>query len=180
MKTYIAFLRGINVSGQKKIKMADLRASLRKQGLENVRTYIQSGNIIFETLNAKTRELEITMEKAIKLDFGFEVPVLIRTPQEIQDILNENPFGGETDIKGLYFALLHKTPLDELATTFQQLKFENDDFHYTSDCVYLNCKMGAGKAKLTNNLIESKLKVTTTTRNLNTMKKMIALAQDQR
>ncbi|MEO0573487.1 MAG: DUF1697 domain-containing protein [Bacteroidota bacterium] len=179
MKTYIAFLRGINVSGQKKIKMADLRASLQRQGLKNVHTYIQSGNVIFDVLSTEVKELGTQIEKTIEADFGFEVPVLLKAPKEIQGIVDNNPFKGEIDPKGLYFALLHKAPSNELISSFQELKFDNEDFHYTDGCVYLNCKLGAGKAKLNNNLIENKLKVTATTRNLNTMRKMIALTQNQ-
>lgn len=180
MKTYIAFLRGINISGQKKIKMADLRESLQKQGLKKVQTYIQSGNIILEASSAKPKELETTIQEAIETDFGFQVPVLIKTLQALQDILDNNPFSNEPNGKGLYFALIHKNPSDELVASFQKLRFDNEDFHYTKDCVYVNCRAGAGKAKLNNNVIENKLKVTATTRNLNTMKKMIALAHDQR
>lgn len=176
MKTYIAFLRGINVGGQKKIKMADLRESLLKSQLKNVRTYIQSGNIIFDTSISEPSKMEMVVKEAIKSDFGFEVPVIIKTPLEIQEILNNNPFKAETNLKGLYFALLHEIPENELVVAFKKLRFENEDFHYTLSCVYLNCKMGAGKAKLSNNLIENKLRVTATTRNLNTMQKMVAIA----
>lgn len=180
MKTYIAFLRGINVSGQKKIKMTDLKEALLKAGLKNVGTYIQSGNVIFDSPSIDVQKVEARIINTIKDSFGFDVPVIIKTGQEIQEILNNNPLRGETSPKGLYFALLHETPLNELATSFQQLKFENEDFHYTGSCVYINCKLGAGKAKLNNNLIENKLKVTATTRNLNTMQKMVVLAQGQK
>jgi len=180
VKTYIAFLRGINVSGQKKIKMVDLRTSLQKQGLENVRTYIQSGNVILEAPCGNSKELEFTIEKAIEDDFGFKVPVLIKTPKEVQDILDDNPFDRTSDPKGLYFSLIHDIPSNELVESFQKMRFDHEEFYYTKDCVYLNCKLGAGKAKLNNSFIENKLKVIATTRNLNTMKKMIALAKDQR
>ena len=180
MKTYIAFLRGINVSGQKKIKMADLRVTLMKAELQNVRTYIQSGNIIFDSSIIQVSQMETLIRKAIADGFGFDVPVIVKTEQEIQKILNNNPFGDETNLKGLYFALLREVPDDESVMSFKKLKFENEDFHYTQGCVYLNCKIGAGKAKLTNNLIENKLKVTATTRNLNTMQKVIALAVGQK
>ncbi len=176
MKTYIAFLRGINVSGQKKIKMVDLRHSLEKVGLENVRTYIQSGNVIFDAPITEVQQIETLMKDAIQHDFGFKVPVVIKNPDEIQQILDNNPFKGQTNLKGLYFALLYETPIEDLAKSFQQLRFENEDFHYSDGCVYFNRKMGAGKAKLNNNLIENKLKVIATTRNLNTMRKMIELA----
>lgn len=180
MKTYIAFLRGINVSGQKKIKMADLRETLMKTELQNVRTYIQSGNIIFDTSISEVSQMEKLIRRAIDDGFGYDVPVIVKTEQEIQKILNNNPFRDETNLKGLYFALLHEVPDYESVMSFKKLKFENEDFHYTQGCVYLNCKLGAGKAKLSNNLIEIKLKVTATTRNLNTMRKMMALAQEEK
>ena len=176
MHTYIAFLRGINVSGQKKIKMVDLKECLQKAGLLNVGTYIQSGNVIFETQMKSRQAIATLIVRTIKEDFGFEVPVVVTTGKEIEEILEHMPFDGDTNPKGLYFALLHETPKDERVTSFLQLRFENEDFHYTHKCVYLNCKAGAGKAKLNNNLIENKLKVVATTRNLNTMRKMLTLA----
>ena len=176
MNTYIAFLRGINVSGQKKIKMADLKQSLLKVGLKNVQTYIQSGNIVFDTAVEDIEEIGGLIEKVIHDDFEFDVPVTIKTSQEIREILNTNPFYGNADPKGLYFALLLTPPSQDLAASFQQLEFEHEDFQYTDACVYLHCKKGAGRAKLNNNLIENKLKVTATTRNLNTMRKMVELA----
>lgn len=177
MNTYIAFLRGINVSGQKKIKMADLKESMIGAGLKNVVTYIQSGNVIFDSLLSEVNQIEHIINVAIKNDFDFDVPVVVKTPSEIQQILNDNPFKAESNTKGLYFTLLHQTPSAGMVMEFQQLKFKNEDFHYADNCVYMNCKMGAGKAKLSNNLIENKLKVGATTRNLNTMLKMIQLTQ---
>lgn len=176
MTTYIAFLRGINVSGQKKIKMADLRESLEQHGFKNTKTYIQSGNIIVDWKPNKSKVLKTTIESILTADFGFEVPVLTRTPQEIHNILQGNPFKDQIAIKGLYFTLLEKKPSTDRILAFKELKFEHEDFCYTDECVYLNCKQGAGKAKLNNNLIENKLGVKATTRNLNTMLKMLELS----
>jgi len=178
MNRYISFLRGVNVSGQKKIKMVDLKQSLLKAGFQEVRTYIQSGNLVFDSSIAAKEEAGNLVSKVIKDDFGFDVPVTIKTSADIQEILDTNPFGHEAEPKALYFALLLEPASQELAHSFQQLRFETEDFHYTDTCVYLNCKMGAGKAKLNNNLIENKLKVTATTRNLNTMRKMVELASN--
>lgn len=176
MIKYIAFLRGINVGGQKKIKMADLRLSLEKTGFKNVSTYIQSGNILLESPIKDVRTIETDIKKAIERDFGFEVPTLVKTTKELVDILKENPFSEVAERKSLYFTLLHQKPEKEWVDEFEQLEFETEDFHYTATCVYLHCKMGAGKAKLSNNLVEKKLKTSATTRNLNTMLKMVELA----
>ena len=111
MNILIAFLRGINVSGQKKIKMDELKNSLLKAGLKNVCTYIQSGNVIFETPLVEMGKVESLVLKVIRDDFGFDVPVVIKTPHEIQSILNNNPFRNETNQKALYFALLHEPPM---------------------------------------------------------------------
>ncbi|MWD30876.1 DUF1697 domain-containing protein, partial [Aquicoccus sp. SCR17] len=84
MHNYIALLRGINVGGQKKIKMADLRETLIKTGLNHVETYIQSGNVVFRDGESNKRVLESRIHKAILDDFGFEVPVLVVLEEDIK------------------------------------------------------------------------------------------------
>lgn len=175
METHIGLLRGINVSGQKKIKMADLREVLAQNGLPNVKTYIQSGNLIIAS-NEQKDSVRAIIQDCLKNDFGFEVPTLIKTEKEISKILSYIPFQNAIE-KQLYFTLLHQKPNVDLVTAFEKCTYENEDFKVVGQCVYLNCKRGAGKAKLNNNLIEQKLKVTATTRNLNTMRKMLDLAQ---
>lgn len=175
MNKYVAFLRGINVGGQKKIKMADLKTSLEKAGLKNVQTYIQSGNLIITSESTDLALLEKNIYNVILKDFGFEVPILITTTRVLSEILVAIPFK-EAEEKNLYFTMLHEFPDEELAREFNALDFQNEDFELIGKCVYLNCKKGAGNAKLNNNLIERKLKVTATTRNLRTMQKMIELA----
>ena len=177
MNTYLVFLRGINVSGQKKIKMVDLKEGLEKLGFKKVRTYIQSGNIVLETSRTNHNGIQADIKNRIKTDFGFDVPVLLKTITSLQEILRDNPFKEVVAKKNLYFTLLHTSPTKELVEGFNKLHFKNEDFHIAGQCVYLNCKQGAGKAKLNNNLIENKLRLTATTRNLNTMLKMIALAE---
>jgi uncharacterized protein (DUF1697 family) len=174
MKTYIAFLRGINVSGQKKIKMADLRASLGKVGFENVQTYIQSGNVLVDSEETITSISEM-IRRVILKDFGFDVPVLVTHKENMERIIKEYPFR-KAEEKNQYFVLLHDKADKALLDDFNKLEFSTEDFLISEDCVYLNCKQGAGKAKLSNNLIERKLKVTATTRNLRTMRKMLELS----
>ena len=177
MISYIVFLRGINVSGQKKIKMADLRESLAKKGFDYVKTYIQSGNIIVAS-KERPEEVVKLVEKSIVEDFGFEVPAIALTEKLVKDILDAVPFQSAED-KNLYFSLLFKKPDSSLVDTFNGLHFENEDFFIANSCVFLNCKKGAGKAKLNNNLIENKLKVVATTRNLNTMRKMLEMVNQE-
>ncbi|MAU26948.1 MAG: hypothetical protein CMH48_07605 [Muricauda sp.] len=176
MQTYIALIRGINVSGHKTIKMADLRKSLHKRGFEGVQTYIQSGNIVFINKGGELFELEEGIKKAILDDFGFDVPVLVRTVEDLENVLKNNPFSKEENTRQLFFVLLKQPPAKALIDEFNKLKFEGEDFHITNACVYLNCKIGFAKAKLNNNSIERKLKVEATARNLRTMQKLIEMA----
>lgn len=92
MQTYVALLRGVNVGGKNKIKMADLRAALEAEGLVDVRTYIQSGNVLFAS-DAESDALEGSIEQAIGLRFGLEVPVLVRSRSEMRRVVSGAPAG---------------------------------------------------------------------------------------
>ncbi len=180
MKTYIVFLRGINVSGQKKIKMADLRTMLEKLDFQKVETYIQSGNIVLKSRLSNGEEVAETIKTGISDSFGFDVPVLVKTYGELKSIFENNPFTDLSDIenKRVYFALLKEAPEPELLSEFKKEKFDNEEFLATTNCVYLNCLKGAGEAKLSNNLIERKLKVSATTRNYRTTVKLLDMTKD--
>src|SRR6187399_408069 len=92
MQTYIALLRGINVSGHKKIKMPDLKAMFEALGFTNVHTYIQSGNVVFESKSATGLESKISAK--ILEQFGFEVSVICRTAKEMEQVITRNPYAG--------------------------------------------------------------------------------------
>ncbi|PKA98842.1 uncharacterized protein (DUF1697 family) [Flavobacteriaceae bacterium MAR_2009_75] len=179
MQKYIALLRGINVSGQKKVPMAELRQFLEKIGFDDVVTYIQSGNVVFTFDNSKKEILEDMVQSVILESFGYEVPVLIKTREDIERILTVNPFAYNNIGEGrhLYYVLLKNELEEELKIKFESEIYTNEDFHITADCVYLNCKSGYGKAKLNNNLVERKLKVGATTRNHKTMQKLLELSK---
>ena len=178
MQTYIMLLRGINVSGQKKMKMADLRTMLERLGLHEVCTYIQSGNVIFKSEEKNKATLKRTIEQAILATFGFDVPVLIKTRVEIKTILDNNPFSDTERLEDnkMYFVLLHNVPESDLSYAMEQMSHENEQFAITDACVYLFCHKGYGNAKCNNNLFERKLKVAATTRNYKTMKKLLEMA----
>jgi len=172
MKRYIALLRGINVSGQKKILMVDLKALFESIGFKEVRTYIQSGNVIF--LAEESSSLAETISNAIFKKYGWEVPVLVRTATEIEAILTNCPFSEEKKIKS-YFTLFQEIPSEENMQEIVNLNFPGEEFHITPNCLYYFCANGYGKAKMTNNLIERKLKVRATTRNYRTLLKLTEL-----
>ena len=175
MKTYIALLRGINVSGQKKIPMAELRELLSKLGLKNVQTYIQSGNVIFESKEINVTVLENNIQKAIMVHFGFEVPILIKTPIGLQQIFDDCPFPEDKKVNS-YFTMLYTIPDKILIEEVSKTSYPNEEFIITNDCIYFYCSIGYGKAKYNNNFFERKLKTTATARNYKTMVKLIALS----
>ena len=158
--------------------MAELRELCDGLKLQDVETYIQSGNVVFKSELQNTSELEVLISKAILKSFGFEVPVIVKTTSQLHDILNDNPFESEDEIirKQVYFVLLNEvSKVDEL-TTFKAESYENEEFLISDNCIYLKCKVGYGKAKLNNNLIERKLKILATTRNYRTMHKLLELS----
>ena len=175
MHPYIALLRGVNVSGQKKIPMADLGDLLSKEKLENVQTYIQSGNVVFQSLEKKKEILETKIHKAIKSYFGFDVPVLVKSPMELQQIFNDCPFPEEQKINS-YFIMLYSVADIVLVDKISKLTYTNEVFKITDNCVYFYYSIGYGKAKFSNNFFERKLKVTATARNYNTMVKLLSLS----
>ena len=177
MTKYIALLRAINVSGQKKIPMAELREILDKSGLQNVQTYIQSGNIIFNSSLTDKKNLELKIHEAIKSHFRFDVPVLVLKPQELKQFFDNCPFPQEKK-ENSYFMMLYtwanKTLVDEISI----VSYPNEAFFITDSCVYFYCSVSYGKAKMGNNFFERKLKVTATARNYKTMVKLLSLSAE--
>ena len=176
MNTWVVFLRGVNVSGKRKLKMVALKASLEANGFLKVATYIQSGNLVLQTPNNQV-ETANRIEELIKKEFDFEVPVLALPGKELNNFLEEAPFKA-AEPKKRFFTLLLRYPKQKDLDNFKALAFEGEEFEVLGNCVYLHCKNGAAKAKLGNTLIEKKLKVPATTRNLNTMRKMVQMAME--
>lgn len=171
---YIALLRGINVGGHKKVPMAELRDLLTKSGLENVKTYIQSGNVIFQSAEENRSKIERHIKDAISNYFGFEVAILVTTKDDIDVILKACPFSEEKKIAS-YFILLSEPPKTSLVNVIAKEQLPNEEFIITNNCVYIYYALGAGKAKLGVNWFEKKLKVKATARNYRTMLKLLSL-----
>ena len=146
----------------------ELKAMYEELNFTNVLTYIQSGNVIFK--NNSSADLSKQIEKKIYGKYNFEVPVLIRTAEEMQNIVNENPFLKEKDFDSskLYVVFLSENPKKENIDAIKKYNFEPDTFYISGKEVYVYCPLSYGKTKLTNNFFENKLDVTATTRNWRT------------
>jgi uncharacterized protein (DUF1697 family) len=175
MKTYIALLRGINVGGHKKVPMAELRGLLTKSGLKNVLTYIQSGNVIFQSSEENKSKLEAVINEKINARFGFDIPVLVKSKEEIKAILDNCPFPDEKKVVS-YFILLRDFPEKDLVDETSKQLFPKEVFIISKNCIYIFYALGAGRAKLGVNWFEKKLKVKATARNYRTMAKLIEMS----
>jgi len=174
MTKYIAILRGINVGGKRKILMADLRDLLTKIGFENVATYIQSGNIAFNHKSKNTQEIEIIIIEAIKDKYDFDVPTIVITPKEIQDIIKNNPFKNSEESR-LHVTFFKTEPDQELISKVAALDFSPDTFKFTQKAIYLNIADKYHKSKLSTTFFEKKLKIAASTRNWKTVNKLSQL-----
>jgi len=177
MNKYISILRGINVSGQKKILMADLITLYESIGFKNVLTYIQSGNVIFETKEAASEiELASQIEEAILKQFSFEVPVIVFKNSELKKRIDSTPFLKDDNLEErLYFTFLNKIP-DPIHVEQIQGDYSPEKFEVIDNVVYFYCPIGYGKTKLSNTFFEKKLKVKATTRNFKTTFKLLELS----
>lgn len=178
MGKFIALLRGINVSGQKKIKMPELKSLFESYGFQDVETYIQSGNVIFSSKEKSKSKLEDKISSAIKSKFGFEVHVFVINPEEIEHVIQSNPFiKKKKDREKLYVTLLSENPLAENIKKLHVIDHSPEEYIIDGRYIYLFVPNGYGKAKLNNNLFENKLKVFGTTRNWKTVNKLFELSK---
>jgi len=172
-------LRGINVSGHKSIKMTDLVKLFQSLNFRNVRTYIQSGNVIFESDLVDASAIANKIEKKIKQTYGFEVNIIIRTSDELEKIVSRNPFVKEHNIEidKLHVTFLADIPDERSVSDLDIKKDKNEKFIVKGKEIYLYCPNGYGKTKLTNATFERKLKAIATTRNWNTTNKLVEISK---
>ena len=178
MPTYISMLRGINVSGQKKVLMEDLRKLYELLGLKDVTTYIQSGNVVFTHPSTNALELGSKIEKRIQQAFGFPVTVIMRTKEEFEKIIKNNPLVRKEDPKSLYVTFLSKVPVTTPMNDIEKAAQKSEKFVIANKEIYLSCPKGYGKTKLSNMFFERKLNVSATTRNWNTVLTLNTIAKD--
>ena len=180
MIKYVALLRGINVGGRKLIKMEDLSRVFARSGFKNVRTFIQSGNVIFDAAQTNSDVLARKIEKTLLESFGHEVTVIVRTIAELEDILKRNPF---KKIKPGADVVMFVTFLSAEPNSRPKLPLisatENLEVFAIQDraAFILARRKKNGASGFPNNFIEKQLGVSATTRNWTTVGKIVVLAK---
>ncbi|MEU6591968.1 DUF1697 domain-containing protein [Streptomyces sp. NPDC046881] len=203
MTTYIALLRGVNVGGSARIAMKDLRALFAGMGFEDVRTYLQSGNVVFRAPTASTSaaatatdsaaatasavpapagtqrpaDLAVSIEKRIADDLGVSCTVLLRTGDSLARTLAANPYlGREDDPAKLHVTFLAQEPTAEQAARLAVPAGETAVFALVGDEIHLHVPDGYGRTRLNNAFIERRLGMRATTRNWKTVTALHELA----
>lgn len=179
---YIAILRGINVGSGRKVPMADLKTLCGNLGLKNLRTYIQSGNLVFELAEpVAIPELEVRLQHAFAEAFGFDIPVIVRTALEWAESMAKNPFLKEEnlDIDRLHLTCLKEVPPAALLEKIKSYQYLPDRYEIIGRNVYVFCANGYGTSKLTNLFFETKLKIQATTRNWKTVMKLYEMSNSK-
>lgn len=176
MQTYVALLRGINVGGHRKILMADLQLLLNNLNFKDAKTYIQSGNVVFNSgKDVLTIQKEIS--EAIRLKYGFDVIVITKTIEAFKSIFDGCPFQLEEKEKS-YFMMLDNAPDKSGLKAIEGISYDNEKFKITDSCIYFFASNGYGRTKFNSNYFEKKLKVNATARNYKTMLKLLSMAAE--
>jgi uncharacterized protein (DUF1697 family) len=172
--TYVALLRGINLGGHKIVKMDRLRKTFGQLGFEDVKTYIQSGNVVFKAPAQAPERLAKRIEEKVLWQFGFPVPVVVKTADEIDEVIRNNPLVKEKgiDLSKLHVTFLWCAPEKTALKTLDALAAAPDQFRCSGQAIYLHCPNGYHETKLGNNVLEKMLKVGTTTRNWKTVNQL--------
>lgn len=179
MHTYIALLRGINVSGNKIIKMQELKAMFEELGYGHVRTYIQSGNVVFSSEEISASLLEKVIGERIIESFGFEVDVIVRRLEELEAIIAGNPFTivEQDDYKRLYVSFLSTEPSAEALEKLRPYEDGADKLCVVGKELYTLYEVSISKSPLFKIPLDKVLGTSLTARNWNTINKLAALGR---
>ena len=178
MHTMIALFRGINVGGNNKLRMADLSDLLAELGLRQVRTYIQSGNVVFQSDDQNLTDLSQQISRKVGDRYGFTPYVLLLDPQALTEAAAKNPFpAGEAEPKSLHLFFLASIPTEPDLAALESIKIPTEQFKLMGKVFYLHAPDGVGRSKLAAKA-EKLLGVEVTARNWNTVVKLIAMTTD--
>jgi uncharacterized protein (DUF1697 family) len=177
MKTHLALLRGINVSGHNMIKMEVLKTLLEKAGFQNVQTYIQSGNVFVDSDEAHGASVGFKIKQEIFKELGLEVPVVVISKEDLEACLKNNPYLKEKDCdtKKLYVAFISKELSNGALNDLKISQFKPDEAAIDSSRIFIKYAVGAGKTRLDQKYIEKKLNVVATIRNWNTVTTLLEM-----
>lgn len=175
LSTHVALLRGINVGGKNMLPMKNLAEMFTEAGCTDVRTYIQSGNVVFDAIPSLVEKIPARITNRIEERFGLRVPVILRTAGEMSATTRNNPFiTTGADEKLLYVFFLAHLPDPENVAKLDPARSPPDTFCVRNREIYLHLPNGAARTKLTNAWVDAKLATTSTARNWRTV---LALTQ---
>ena len=173
---YVALLRGINVTGKNMIKMETLRATFESLGYKNVASYINSGNIAFDTAKTDDGKLAKKIHDAIQKDFGFDISVMVRSISEIEKVVAWSPFAGQFEShKDVHIFFLNDKLTDEQESLLLEQGNENENFEILDRHVACHLKIHITDSAVGKGFIDKKLKVAATGRNWRTVEKLAGL-----
>ncbi len=180
MAIYISMLRGINVGGNKIIKMNQLRKSVEALGFEQVKTYIQSGNVAFKTGKIATSALSKKIEKKILNDFGFSVSVISRSSDEMAKTVANNPFLKQRDVdpEKLHVMFLSEAPAPAALKKLSSVTVPPDQCRSVGREIYFYLPNGVSQSVLFKSPVDRILAVIATTRNWKTVNSLHQMCQD--
>jgi uncharacterized protein (DUF1697 family) len=176
----ISMLRGVNLGPHNRIKMDALRAAYAAIGLEDPRTYVQSGNVIFRTKQKSSHKVATKIQDAIEKRFRFRPVVIVRTLDELRKAIAATPFDARRDLHPgkILVTFLADAPPTEAAAKLATLKSYPEEIHLINRELYIYFPDGAGKSKLPWSQVEKLLKVTGTARNWNSVSAMLKIAEE--
>ena len=178
MGRWVALLRGINVGGNKRVAMADLRRLTESRGHDDVETLLQSGNVVFTSSRRSAQALADELSSAIAEELNMDVKVLVRTGADLARVVAENPFPEAVDEpKTLHVAFLSENPSRSAIAGIDRDALGKDDFSLAEGVVYLRYAGGMQGSPLTKHLTEKKLGVTMTARNWSTVTKLAEMTR---
>ena len=179
MTAYVSLFRSINVGGNHKVKMTELKELHEALGLRDVVTYIQSGNVVFSSDDADPVQLKRQIEDSFAERFGFHSEVIVRTSAELSDVIEKNPFQGQPGKEPNWVLVMFLTACPDATAQENLLKsyVGPEEIFIIGRELYIYYTDGIGRSKLSNNVLEKKLKIIGTGRNLNTIRKLQELAR---
>jgi uncharacterized protein (DUF1697 family) len=181
MAVVICLLRGVNVGGHHKIRMEALRALCESLGLEAPETYVQSGNVVFNTKERNLTRLARRMEEAIERTFGFPAPVVLRSAAELRSVVARNPFAAREGIEPakLIVTFLAADPPPEARAKLLQIQANPEELRLDGRELYIYFPNGAGQSKLPVASLERAMRAKGTARNWNTILRLLDLAEER-
>jgi len=177
-EAHVALLRGVNVGGKNSVPMADLAALFAEAGCSSVRTYIQSGNVVFAPPAKRPADLAGLLARRIEARFGLKVPVVLRSAGELEAVVRGNPFLAEgADEERLHVMFLAGAPAPEAVARLDPHRSPPDRFVVAGRDVYLHTPNGMARSKLTNDHFDRALATVSTVRNWRTVSKLLEMAR---